>query len=247
MKKLAVLGLLLSASFLLNNCQQSKACPTEDKIKAGVKDLIPQEFKVESVQMLKDIPGLCEVVIKVGAQPLVFYTDKEAKYVLAGSLISLADKKNITRERQQEFMKLSQEQLKELEKYTDFTFGEKSSGKFIYKFTDPDCPFCKRSEPIVEKWAKEKGVEVRVILFPLPIHPGAFPKSVSLICDKKGWEEYKSGYKSENQCEDGKRKVEENLALGERIGIGGTPTFVGSNGKIHSGLPTEEDLNKLIN
>jgi len=246
-RKIAVFGLILSALILFNDCKQSKACPSEDKIKACVKELIPQEFKVESVQMLKDIPGLCEVVIKVGAQPLVFYIDKSANYVLTGNLISLANKKNITRERQQEFMKLSQKQLKELEKYTDFTFGEKSSGKFIYKFTDPDCPFCKRSEPIVEKWAKEKGVEVRVILFPLPIHPDAFPKSVSLICDKKGWEEYKSGYRSANQCEYGKRKVEENLALGEKIGISGTPTFVGSNGRIHVGLPTEEDLNKLIN
>jgi thiol:disulfide interchange protein DsbC len=103
-------------------CQQSKACPTEDKIKTGVKELIPQEFKVESVQTLKDIPGLCEVVIKVGAQPLVFYTDKDMKYVLAGHLISLADKKNITRERQQEFMKVSQDLLKELEKHTGLCF-----------------------------------------------------------------------------------------------------------------------------
>ncbi|WP_448588164.1 DsbC family protein [Thermocrinis sp.] len=247
MKKILFAGLLFGVSTALISCQQSKACPTEDKIKAGVKDLIPQEFKVESVQELKDIPGLCEVVIKAGVQPLVFYTDKQMKYVMAGNLISLADKKNITRERQQEFMRVSQEQLKELEKHTDFSFGEKSSGKFVYMFTDPDCPFCKRSEPIVEKWAKEKGVEVRVVLFPLPIHPDAFPKSVSLICDKKGWEEYKSGYRSQNQCEDGKRKLEGNLALAEKFGIGGTPTFIGSNGRIHSGLPTEEDLNKLIN
>ncbi len=247
MKKLLALG--LAFSFLgvgLVSCQQSKACPTQDKIKASVKELIPQEFNVQSVQVLKDIPGLCEVVIKVGAQPLVFYTDKEMKYIMAGNLISLADKKNITRERQQEFMRVSQEQLKELEKYTDFTFGQKPSGKFIYKFTDPDCPFCKKSEPIVEKWANEKGVEVRVILFPLPIHPQAFGKSVALVCDKKGWEEYKSGYTSSNQCEEGKKKIENNLLLAERYGINGTPTFIGMNGRIHSGLPTEQDLDTLI-
>ncbi len=245
-RKIALLGLFFSICGATFSCQQTKACPTEDKIKSGVKDLIPQEFKVESVQTLTDIPGLCEVVIKVGAQPLVFYTDKELKYVMAGNLISLAEKKNITRERQQEFMKVSQEQLKELEKYTDFTFGQKSSGKFVYIFTDPDCPFCKRSEPIVEKWANEKGVEVRVVLFPLPIHPQAFGKSVALVCDKKGWEEYKSGYTSNNQCEEGKKKIESNLLLAEKYGINGTPTFIGMNGRIHSGLPTEKDLDKLI-
>jgi thiol:disulfide interchange protein DsbC len=69
----------------------------------------------------------------------------------------------------------------------------------------------------VEKWANEKGVEVRVILFPLPIHPQAFGKSVALVCDKKGWEEYKSGYNSNNQCEDGKKKIESNLSACGKI------------------------------
>jgi len=247
MKKILAFGLFVSfLSVGLVSCQQSKVCPTEEKIKTGVKELIPQEFKVESVQALKDIPGLCEVVIKVGAQPLVFYTDKEMKYVMAGNLISLADKKNITRERQQEFMKVSQDLLKELEKHKDFAFGKVGSQKYIYLWTDPDCPFCKRSEPIVEKWANEKGVEVRVILFPLPIHPQALGKSVALVCDKKGWEEYKSGYNSNNQCEDGKKKIENNLSLAERYGISGTPTFIGMNGKIYVGLPTEQDLDRLL-
>jgi thiol:disulfide interchange protein DsbC len=98
----------------------------------------------------------------------------------------------------------------------------------------------------VEKWANEKGVEVRVILFPLPIHPQAFGKSVALVCDKKGWEEYKSGYNSKNQCEDGKKKIESNLQLAEKYGISGTPTFIGMNGKIHAGVPTEQDLDRLI-
>jgi thiol:disulfide interchange protein DsbC len=246
MKKTVAFGLFVSfLSANLVSCQLG-TCPTEEKIKAGVKELVSQEFKVESVQALKDIPGLCEVVIKVGSQPLVFYTDKEMKYVMAGNLVSLADKKNITRERKEEFMKLNQEGLKELQKHTDFTFGKVGSQKYIYLWTDPDCPFCKKAEPVVEKWANEKGVEVRVILFPLPIHPQAFEKSVALICDKRGWEEYKSGYSSNNQCKDGKKKIEDNFQFAERYDISGTPTFVGMNGKIHTGLPTEKDLDKLV-
>jgi thiol:disulfide interchange protein DsbC len=100
---------------------------------------------------------------------------------------------------------------------------------------------------MVEKWANEKGVEVRVILFPLPIHPQAFGNSASLICDKKGWQEYKSGYTSGSQCEEGKEKIESNRNLAEKYSINGTPTFIGMNGKIHIGVPTEQDLDKLIN
>jgi thiol:disulfide interchange protein DsbC len=246
MRKSVAFGWVLSfLSASLVSCQLD-TCPTEEKIKTGVKELVSQEFTVESIQPLRNIPGLCEVVIKISAQPLVFYTDKEMKYVMAGNLISLADKKNITRERKEEFMKLSQDLLKELEKHKDFAFGKVGSQKYIYLWTDPDCPFCKRSEPIVEKWAIEKGVEVRVILFPLPIHPQAFGKSVALLCDKKGWEEYKSGYNSGSQCKDGKKKIESNLSLAERYGISGTPTFIGMNGKIHTGVAAEKDLDRLI-
>jgi thiol:disulfide interchange protein DsbC len=232
---------------LLAGCQVSSECPSKETLKTNLKDFIPGPFEVESVQPLKEMPSVCEVVLKVGAQPIIFYTNKDGKYVLAGNLIDIADKQNLTTARQHEFMKVSQDVLKELQKHTNFVFGKVGSQKYIYFFTDPDCPFCKRSEPIVEKWAIERGVEVRVILYPLPIHPQAFGKSVALICDKKGWEEYKSGYTSNNLCEEGKQKIENNLKLTDKYGIYGTPTFIGMNGKIHVGVPIEQDLDKLIN
>ncbi len=244
-KKWSLLSLLFATIFVVGACGQGSAkCPTKDEVKAHVKDFIPQDFTVESVSQMQDIKGLCEVVIKVGAQPLVFYMDTQGKYVLAGNLISIKDKRNITRERQQEFFKVSAEQLKELEKHVNIKLGE--GNKYIYFITDPDCPFCKRSNPIVEEWAKKNKVEVRVVLFPLPIHPEAFGKSVAMVCDKVGWKEYVQGYTSQNQCEEGKRAVQANLEFLQKLGINGTPTFIGMNGKMHSGVPTEEDLNRLI-
>lgn len=245
MRKKLVLALIWSP--LLVGCHTLSGCPTKDNLKAHLKDFIPGQFEVESIQELKQMPGVCEVVLKVGAQPIILYTNKDGKYVLAGNLIDLTSKQNLTRARQQELMKISQDLLKELQSQTDFVFGKVGSQKYIYLFTDPDCPFCKRSEAIVEKWANEKGVEVRVILFPLPIHPQAFGKAVALLCDKKGWQDYKNGYTSNNQCDAGKKKIESNLNLAAKYGIGGTPTFIGMNGKIHMGVPTEQDLDKLIN
>jgi len=238
---------LVLALFLLAGCQMKSECPSKNTLRANLKEFILGQFEVESVQPLKEMPSVCEVVLKVGAQPIIFYTNKDGKYVLAGNLIDLANKQNLTLARQQELMKLSQDILKELQNHTDFAFGKVGSQKYIYLLTDPDCPFCKRSEPIVEKWANERGVEVRVILYPLPIHPQAFEKSIALICDKKGWEEYKNGYTSNNQCEEGKKKIENNLKLAEKYHIKGTPTFIGMNGKIHIGVPIEKDLDKLIN
>lgn len=246
MKKLLLTSaLLFNMSFILSCGQSSAKCPSQEQVKTAVKDLIPQDFRVESVSEVKDIKGLCEVVVKVGAQPLVFYMDPQAQYVVAGNIISLKDKKNLTRERQQEFMRVSTQELKELEKRVAFTYREGS--KYIYYISDPDCPFCKRSHPILEEWAKKQGVQIKVILFPLPIHPSAFEKSVALICDKKGFKELDQGYTSSNQCEEGKKKVQDSIDYLQKLGIGGTPTFIGMNGRMHSGVPTEEDLNKLIN
>ncbi|MFN4318989.1 MAG: DsbC family protein [Aquificaceae bacterium] len=245
LKKVGLISVLSVALLGAGACGQGSAkCPTKDQVKTQVKELIPQDFTVESVTQLQDIKGLCEVVVKVGTQPLVFYMDGQGQYILAGNLISLKDKKNITRERQQEFMKVSQDQLKELEKHVNIRFGE--GNKYIYFITDPDCPFCKRSNPIVEDWAKRNNVEIKLILFPLPIHPEAFGKSVALVCDKKGFKEYAEGYNSQNQCEEGKKAIQDNLEFLSKLGISGTPTFIGMNGNMHSGVPTEEDLNKLV-
>jgi thiol:disulfide interchange protein DsbC len=241
------LALALFSGLLLAGCQTSSECPSKDSLKANLKEVIPGQFEIESVQGLKEMPGVCEVVLKVGTQPIIFYTNKDGKYVLIGNLIDIANKQNLTADRQQELMKANQDLLKELQSHTDFVFGKAGSQKYIYLFTDPDCPFCKRSESVVEKWANEKGVEVRVILFPLPIHPQTFGKSASLICDKKGWQEYKNGYTSNNQCEEGKKKIERNLNLAAKYGINGTPTFIGMNGKVHIGVPTEQTLDNLIN
>ncbi|MFN3975794.1 MAG: DsbC family protein [Aquificaceae bacterium] len=245
LKRVSLISVLSVALLGAGACGQGSAkCPTKDQVKTQVKELIPQDFTVESVTQLQDIKGLCEVVVKVGTQPLVFYMDRQSKYILTGNLISLKDKKNITRERQQEFMKVSQDQLKELEKHVNIRFGE--GNKYIYFITDPDCPFCKRSNPIVEEWAKKNNVEIRLILFPLPIHPEAFGKSVALVCDKKGFKEYAEGYISSNQCEEGKKAIESNFELMEKLGISGTPTFIGMNGNMHVGVPTEEDLSRLV-
>ncbi|MCS7171295.1 MAG: DsbC family protein, partial [Aquificaceae bacterium] len=118
MKKISIVSLAILVAVLAGACGQGSAkCPTKEQVKTSVKDLIPQDFSVESVSQLQNIKGLCEVVVKVGAQPLVFYMDSQGQYLLAGNLISLKDKKNVTRDRQQEFMKVSAEQLKELEKH----------------------------------------------------------------------------------------------------------------------------------
>ncbi len=74
--------------------------PSKDSVKATVKKVMPVEFEVTEVNKMKEISGLYEVVLKLGNQSIIFYTDKDAKYIVSGSIVEAETKKNLTMEKQ---------------------------------------------------------------------------------------------------------------------------------------------------
>ncbi len=73
-------------------------------------------------------------------------------------------------------------------------------------------------------------------MFPLAMHKGAREQCVAVICDKKSFEDLENGYKSDNQCAEGAKIVDETVALLAGKGITGTPTYVFPDGKFQSGV-----------
>jgi len=73
-------------------------------------------------------------------------------------------------------------------------------------------------------------------MFPLPMHKGAREQCVAVICDKKGFDDLENGYKSDNQCAEGAKLVDETVALLSGKGITGTPTYLFSDGRFQSGV-----------
>jgi thiol:disulfide interchange protein DsbC len=87
----------------------------------------------------------------------------------------------------------------------------------------------------------EKGeITVRFLFYPLPSHKGAKEQCVAFLCDKKGIADWEKGYKSDNQCPEGVKKVEDTIAWVQKKGIGSTPTFIFPDGIFHSGMMPEE-------
>ncbi len=99
-RKLIIVGLSVS----LAACGSS--APTKEAVTASIKKIMPVNFEVVQVTLLKDISGLSEVVALVDKQPVVFYTDKTGKYVLSGSLVAVETKQNLTLETQNKFKSL---------------------------------------------------------------------------------------------------------------------------------------------
>jgi len=56
----------------------------------------------------------------------------------------------------------------------------------------------------------------------------------------------RSGYNSDNQCEAGKKKVEDTINFLREKGISGTPTYVFEDGRFHSGVLQKEALEGRI-
>jgi thiol:disulfide interchange protein DsbC len=236
---LLVLGILLG--FDINKAAPAAAqCPATDKVQQDLRKLFPNApLEVTKVEPA-EFPGLCAAQVKMGNQIRLVYTDPKGDYILAGNLFEVKTAKNLTLETTQALNKLTPEEMRQLEPLTAFTLGQ--GKKIVYFVTDPQCPYCKQVEPMLKKLSEKEGIQVRYLLFPLASHKGAREQCISILCDKKGLEGWEKGYKSDNQCPEGVKKVDETVAFLQKQGIQSTPTFILSDGVYLSGAVPEEVL-----
>jgi thiol:disulfide interchange protein DsbC len=94
--------------------------------------------------------------------------------------------------------------------------------------------------------AEAGEIQVRVLMFPLDSHPKAKSKCVSVICDKKSFEDLDSGYLSENQCDEGVALVDKTIAFLRSKGIGSTPTYIFTDGLFRSGVMPADALRSRL-
>lgn len=261
---LSLLGVANLLALTVSSCSkfESASCPSTKTLVTNIKHFTPPNASVDIVakQPLKQIKGLCEVVLKINGGPAnIIYTDPAGKYIIAGQLLNAITKQNLTQERVQQFLKVSKNEIPSLNQYVAFSYynGKSYFGtnpppadKYIYLITDPKCPFCHEAEPLIQRWADKNNVEVRVILFPLPIHPGAFQSAVGLWCNKKGWNSLHDAYNQAKplpQCQAGENFINSSMQEAQKLGVEGTPTIIGMDGKMHPGAPSsEEELNKWL-
>ncbi|MEO0279047.1 MAG: DsbC family protein [candidate division WOR-3 bacterium] len=223
------------------------SCPSTSKIRENLRPVLKDySLEVVSVVPVKEIEGICEVFVKIEGESRIFYIDKSARFLLTGTLIDLVEGVNLTRERMYQLDVVTSDYLKELSKLVSFEY--KKGPKYIYFITDPDCPVCRKAEEPLLKWADRRNVTIKVVLLPIKeLHPEAYGKSVSLICENRGFQDYINKNFGNSDCKAGREKVDSAISLAKRIGVSGTPTFIGMNGKKIVGLPSNiEELDNLL-
>lgn len=197
-------------------------------------------IKIEKIYV-SPIAGVFEVVTQ---EKQVFYTDAKGDYVLTGSLIETATRNNLTRQRIEGLNVVNFASLP-FKKAIPIVRGNGS--RKLAVFSDPDCPYCKQLE---KELALLDDVTIYVFLYPIAsLHPEATKHAKAIWCAPnraKSWTAHM--LEGKQPTGDGKcdNPVDEIVALGNSLGIVGTPTMIFANGKRVSGSQSAGQIEALL-
>lgn len=126
--------------------------------------------------------------------------------------------------------------------------GDKNAKNKIIVFDDPDCPYCRKlHKDIKEIIAKRKDIAFYIKLYPLDMHPEAYKKSKTVLCEQS-LELLDAAFEGKDvptaKCQSS--ELDDNIKLAKSLGIHGTPAIILQNGLLISGYVKSETLVKMI-
>jgi thiol:disulfide interchange protein DsbC len=177
----------------------------------------------------------------------IAYTDRSGRYFMYGSLVDMQTKDDLTAARREELARIDVKKLP----IADAIVRVNGKGRrAIYVFSDPDCPFCRRLEPELDKL---DDVTVYIFLYPIEsLHSDAARKAQSIWCqaDERGrpdlWHRVvmRTETIATTECDN---PLKRNLALGESLGVLGTPTLVAADGRTLPGMAEAAVIDDWLN
>jgi thiol:disulfide interchange protein DsbC len=210
---------------------------------ALIRKTLTEKFPGAAITSVTPTPysGLFEVYL----DGQIVYVDPKAQYVFSGDVIDLKTRQNLTQAR---LDKLNAVKWETLPLANAIKTVKGKGSRRLAVFSDVDCPYCRRFDAELEK---VDDVTVYTFLYPVEgLHPKAVQASRQIWCApdrNRAWDDYiKSGRLPAN---DGKCKnpVDENLALGNKLRVTGTPTIIFQNGQRVPGMVPAAKLEQLLN
>jgi thiol:disulfide interchange protein DsbC len=227
----------LFAIFALMLSVAAQADEGAESLEKRLKDLYPAT-QIERVQT-SEISGLYEVMMGKNSA----YTDATGRYFVFGHLYDMKTQRDLTAERMDKQQRINFAQLP----LDDAIKTVRGKGeRVLVVFSDPDCPFCKRLEPELDKLSN-----VTLYTFPYPLeslHPESPDKAVAVWCapDRaRAWADLmKTGKAPANKnCDN---PIQRNIQLAQRLGILGTPTLLSADGRILPGAANSERIEQWL-
>ncbi len=240
------------------NTFQTKPAEKEvqDKIKTALSKQIGNGSIVIDEINTTPSPDLYELIVKVNGDKNMVYATKDGNYIVAGSLLSSKEDKNLSAERMMQIQ--SQEQGFDslpLDVAIKKVYG-KGTHKIVV-FSDPDCPFCKKLEHDFAKNADKLDMTVYTLMLPIEeLHPGALQHARQILCSEdpnKAWYDWildnNQPIDKQETCEKANSILEKSGEAAMKFQVQGTPTIVFENGFSQAGaesvIQIQETANKV--
>jgi len=230
------------AAILLLATNLASAAPSagEDeeiaKVASAIKQMLGGRTELQGVARTP-IPGLYEVSAAGG----IIYTDSSARYIINGAMVDAKTGANITTARISDINRVKWSDLP-LENAIKTVKG--NGQRRMAVFADPYCPYCKQLEQSLQYI---DNVTIYTFLYPV-ISDDSEAKSRQIWCSadrSKAWQEWmlKRIPRVSSNC---KAPLQENLRLGEKLHISGTPGIIFSDGSRHTGAIDVPTLAKKL-
>jgi thiol:disulfide interchange protein DsbC len=228
------------------NCQKCHSLSDQET------RLILERLKIPEAKVLKTrmspVKGLWEVAIEDKGQRGLLYVDFSKQYVVSGSIVEVNAALNKTKERLDELNKDKRISQSAIPLQEALVLGSNAASKKVIVFTDPECPYCAKLHQEMKKVVASRiDIAFSIKLFPLKIHPDAYWKSKSIVCNKSVKlleDNFEKKPIPKSEC--ASAEVDRNVALAGKYGISGTPTLIFPDGSIYQGPAEADKLIKMI-
>lgn len=174
----------------------------------------------------------------------LFYVSADGRFLLQGDMVDLQSRTNLTEGRRSGARLTA---LKNAEE-SMIVYSPKGETKHtITVFTDIDCGYCRKLHNGMKEM-NDLGIAVRYLAFPRAgVGSPSYDKAVSVWCSKdqrKSMDTAKANGKlTPAKCDN---PVAEHMALGQALGVNGTPALVLEDGRMLPGyLPPDRLLQAI--
>lgn len=237
--KRAGAGLILAA-LLLSLSAQAEEVSAELQ---AVRDIVSRKFAQIDPQDIFDSPVAGWYTVRKGA--VVAYISGDGRYLLQGDMIDLVDNSNLSE------LSRNESRMKMMSAISDdeaIVFSPEHVEHSVAVFTDIDCTFCRRLHAQIDQYM-EQGIQIRYFLYPRngPTSP-SWAKAENVWCAKDRNEaltlaKLDQEYETET-CDSS--IVSAHYAMGQDVGLRGTPAIVLDDGRLLSGYLPPERLKQAI-
>lgn len=210
----------------------------KEELSAAISRFLP-DVEVDNVQPAP-IEGLYQVII--GAE--VIYMTKDGSYIFKGEILDINERRNLTEDVRAESRI---ELLNGIKKDEYIEFAGKNARDAIYVFTDIDCGYCRKLHRDVAE-LNARGISVRYLAYPRAGVDSATGQEMSQVWCADNPQEALTAAKNREafegkSCDD---PVAEQYALGQKLGVRGTPSIYLENGRNLPGYMPPDEIQKQI-